>query len=124
MSAAIQIFNLLADGVEGGTVSRSGAPLPEGGFFVGGVVQSLIFESVDHANHPDALTAIAGFLTIADTPHVGFWVDTETGLVYVDLVDWFKSERDALHLARVRGEIAVWDIANAQEVRVGHVATV
>ena len=97
----------------GATVSRNGNDVPTAGFYVGGVVESLVFDSRDKIDFP----SVREFLGRADTPFVGFWLDTETGKIYFDLVDWYRSVRDALHLAKVRGELAVWDVACEAEIR-------
>ena len=48
---------------------------------------------------------------------IGSWTDTETGKVYLDHVEHYWDERIALNLAAVRGEIAIWDVANSKEIR-------
>lgn len=48
----------------------------------------------------------------------GAWLDTETGLTYFDVVTIVDSREEALALARSHGEIAVFDIAGAREIRI------
>jgi hypothetical protein len=48
----------------------------------------------------------------------GRWLDTETHIVYWDNVIVLSALADALDLAARLGELAVWDNANAQEIRV------
>ena len=97
----------------GATVSRYGNGTPTDGYYVGGAIKTLVVDSRSVIDFP----TVREFIGRADTPYVGFWVDSETDKIHFDLVDWYRSERDALHLARVRGELAVWDIANETEVR-------
>lgn len=49
----------------------------------------------------------------------GGWVDTETGLTYLDVVTIVDSKEEALDLAVQHGELAVYDIAGGQEIRTG-----
>jgi hypothetical protein len=49
---------------------------------------------------------------------VGRWEDTETGIVYWDNVIVLSALEDALDLASRLGELAIWDNANAKEIRV------
>jgi len=101
----------IAEGETGGTYSVDGHALPEHGFYVGGVVPSLI-------NPTKA--QLTEFIELAGADYVGFWVDDNDGEVYVDAVDWTPSKAAADRLADVRGEIAYWDIARKQETRVRH----
>jgi hypothetical protein len=50
--------------------------------------------------------------------YLGFWQDPETGFWYVDFVLHTYSMEHALTLARERGEIAIYDLANGTDVRV------
>lgn len=77
---------------EGGTFNLSGLPLPTDGYWVGG----------------------AEFGT---TNYLGWWRDSETGLVHLDGVNHFNTLAWAEKVGRDRGEIAIYDIANAREIR-------
>lgn len=101
----------------GGTVALNGLPLPTTGFFVGGATESLIFERLADVDPG----AIERYVTYAPSAYVGWWVDDETGKVYVDAVDWYANEFTASAIARTRKEIAVWDIARVREVRLTYV---
>lgn len=47
----------------------------------------------------------------------GRWEDTATGLVYWDRVRVLMDRTSALSAAQALGEIAIWDVENAQEIR-------
>lgn len=119
MSPASELVRSIAhcDATSGGTVALNGLPLPVTGFYVGGSVDSLIFDSVSVMNADE----IAKFTQSAPSAYVGWWVDDETGKVYVDAVDWFANEYEAARVARKRHEIAIWDIARERELRLRYV---
>jgi len=50
----------------------------------------------------------------------GAWVDTETGKTYFDVVTVLDSEEHALDLAVYHKEIAIFDLASGDEIRVEH----
>ena len=101
----------------GGTVSLANLPLPTTGYFVGGAVPELVFESFVTVNGPK----IVEFVESAPSRYVEWWVDTETGRVHVDAVNWYQEEFAAGAIARARGELAVWDIARNRELRLAYV---
>jgi hypothetical protein len=101
----------------GATISLYGSPAPVGGFYVGGSVESLVFGLGD----PIRFGPVRDFLSKIETDYVGFWLDDETGKTYFDAVDWYASESEALRVAAVRGELAVWDVLNDREIRVQEV---
>lgn len=47
---------------------------------------------------------------------LGTWVSE--GKVYIDIVESFPSEEDALYVARERGELAIWDSVDNVEITV------
>lgn len=49
--------------------------------------------------------------------YLGVWKDGETGKVWFDLVECVRSEKEAVELGKQRKQIAVWNIAQAKEVR-------
>lgn len=48
---------------------------------------------------------------------VGFWRDSASNRVYVDAVDVVETAAEAMNLGASRGELAVWDISMAREIR-------
>lgn len=103
------MFTKIAKGETGGTFSVDGKIVPNDGYFVGGAVPSLI--------NPTRAQVIE-FIETAGADYVGFWEDSETLALYVDAVDWTPSEAYARRLSILRSEIAYWDAARSQEVRV------
>ena len=79
----------------GGTIRlKSDLPLPTSGYYVGGG-------------------------TRAKADYIGWWVDSATGLTHLDWVNWYPSTQEsaARAVGQVRGEIAIYDIANDCEIR-------
>lgn len=48
----------------------------------------------------------------------GVWVDSETGIQYIDPVQWKLNLWDAFALARDNGELAIWNLYDNVEIRV------
>lgn len=76
---------------DGGTMSVNDSPLPTVGFYVGG-------------SRPGA-------------QFIGWWKDQETSKIHLDWVDCYADETLAREVGAIRGEIAIYDIANAKEIR-------
>lgn len=53
------------------------------------------------------------------TGWLGSWTDSATGLIYLDCVSVVADRARAIDEARALGEIAVWDFAACDEIRVG-----
>jgi hypothetical protein len=62
----------------------------------------------------DALT----ILDIEPMEYVGIWTDTDTNITYVDRSHHFIKKQTALDLAKHWEQLAIWDCANQDEVRV------
>lgn len=112
--ASEMISALINEGQEGGTVDRMGDALPTAGYWVGGVVPSLVIADYSESAHSQA---IRQFVESAPTRYVGFWYDRADGKLYVDAVDHVASCDLAEETGRARGEIAIWDIAAQDEIR-------
>ena len=102
----------LANRHEDGTVDAEGGPLHTDGFYVGGAVKSLVFDSVSSID----IGELGWFVGLNSARHYGVWADQRDGQIYFDVVDHVGTLADALRLGRERGEIAVWDIAEGEEV--------
>lgn len=63
------------------------------------------------ADHQDIL--------MSDGKVFGGWLDTETGITYLDVVTVLDSKELALDLAVQHGELAIYDLGNNQEIRTG-----
>lgn len=48
---------------------------------------------------------------------VGKWTDTVTGITHIDRVDWFPLLENAKRAGREYNQLAIWDIANGEEIR-------
>lgn len=103
----------LPDTPQGGTVRLSPLPLPTCGYFVGGGGRELVYDSFVTLDGPE----VAAYVAACPTDYVGWWMDSETGKIHIDWVDWTGSRSGAHWLGRQRGEIAIYDIANAKEIR-------
>lgn len=112
--AAVLAVDISGDG-EGGTFTLDGTETPTTGYFVGGVVPSLVIRNAREGFHYEIIRQFV--LDAPDGSMVGFWFDGDTGTCYVDVVDHVITEEFAKGVGRARGELAVWDIANAREIR-------
>lgn len=50
-------------------------------------------------------------------PCLGFWLDENTSRLYVDPIVNVEKLADAMNLGASNGELAIWDIALAREIR-------
>lgn len=97
-----------------GSISIHGTT-PEDGFMVGGashtvtvtpakfhegIVREFILSNAEKLSTPDY--------------YVGWW--THNGRIYLDVSNKVESSYTAVHIGRVRNEIAVWDVVNAAEI--------
>lgn len=48
---------------------------------------------------------------------VGKWTDHETGVTHIDRVDWFPHRETAVRAGRTWEQLAIWDIAAGEEIR-------
>ena len=53
--------------------------------------------------------------------YVGSWVDSDTGTLYLDVVEVFAREdiADAIAAGRDRNQIAIWDAGRGEEIATG-----
>lgn len=118
MKTAYELAEILADMVkagEDGTVDARGHGLPTEGYYVGGSTPSLVYPNVADVDRGEIAYWIG---TNEASRYYGVWVDSDTGKVYFDASTFMNYEQYAIPLAAARGEIAIWDIANGQEIRV------
>ena len=127
-SQSANIANAIAEmihaGESGGTVwSKIGArptaldlALERGaGWVVGGLVVPLVLASVDMANHPSGFGSLARWLDlerleVGSADGVGFWIDSEDGSVWFDVVEVYPSRKMALHAAKKSGEKEIFNV--------------
>lgn len=97
---------------EGGTVQLDGGPLPDRGYFVGGIVNALIID--DTFTPKSTMEALEVFVTYlrehTDVPYIGWWTDEQDGKLYVDGTSWYADEQEARRIGKSRGEIAIFDV--------------
>lgn len=93
---------------EGTTIDRYGDS-PDEGYVVG----------VEGIKDPKTLDDIREWVTkLEGTPYYfGSWRDSETGSVFYDAVEIYEDLQDALRAATERGELAIWDLTHAKEIR-------
>jgi hypothetical protein len=89
------------------------------GWVVGGVVVPLVLKSVDVANHPSGFGSLARWLEleyfeIGSSDGVGFWVDSDDGSVWFDVVEVYPSRRMAMHAARKSGEKEIFNVISGE----------
>lgn len=103
----------LPEAPQGGTVRLSGGALHAYGYYVGGVGRELVYDSLVTLKGSE----VRAFVADCTTDFVGWWVDSETGKIHIDWVNWFPRRPMAESVGRVRKEIAIYDIANAKDIR-------
>jgi hypothetical protein len=50
-------------------------------------------------------------------PCLGLWLDSSTGTLYVDPITHVEELATAMNLGATNGELAIWDLALAREIR-------
>lgn len=114
---ARELLSLARNG-SGGTVSLNGLPLPITGYFVGGRIPSLIMDVAEvesHGQHVATLQDLITFIARAGTPYIGAWRHGDE--IHFDAVNWYAELSMACTVGRIRGELAIWEIHNAREIR-------
>lgn len=119
----MNITQQIIENPKGGTVSLEGHELPVTGYFVGGIVSSLIIdEDALAADAQDNIGTFVDYLTdTVAADYVGWWTDEDTGALYVDGTTWHETEFEAGKVGRERHEIAIYDIARERELRLAYV---
>ena len=108
----------------GGTFTVNGyrGYTPDSGSMVGGLIDSLVFNP-DGLNESDIALIFMQYQaripqTVSGSVYFGSWIDPETGLWHLDASEHYDDIVDAVHVARERGELAIWDIDVNDEIRV------
>jgi hypothetical protein len=129
IDAAIETLMLETREGGGSTVSARGDKIPDTGYMVGGMTDSLIFGAdliMDKGHNSLAYQMIMQWmshnfsLATRTNTFLGGWIDTETCTMYVDLSEHFPSdmEQNAMAAAKEREEIAIWDLEKGEEIRI------
>lgn len=95
--------------------------VPTDGYMVGGEVASLILRPENPRPYLTTDAWLDQVWNVLTQPgyFAGIWTDTDTGDVYLDISRNVTDLYTALAIAEARGELAIWDVASAKEVRVG-----
>lgn len=108
------MINTILANRDGGTIALNGSELPTTGYFVGGITSALVYGPQDG---PEDVIEFVRYLDNLGAEYVGWWTDQETGALWIDGSDHFAQQWFAEGIARDRGEIAIYDIANQAEIR-------
>jgi hypothetical protein len=108
-----EIGRALLKGETGGTLPISTLPVPTTGYLVGGARPAVVADSFETLSGQ----AVIELADTSPTLYVGWWIDSDDGRIYVDAVNWYSIEGAARAIGKIRGEIAIWDIANESEIR-------
>lgn len=103
------ITNTLAN--NGGTF-RNGVNISDTlttGYVVGGIVSSVVVPVEDAQTLTDALECFTSAYDV-----VGTWL--HDGMIHIDAVEIIHNREDAIETGRVRGEIAIWNVADSEEI--------
>lgn len=89
------------------------------GWVVGGLVVPLVLKSADMAKHPAGHGSLLEwlnleYLEIGSADGVGFWIDSDDGSVWFDVVEVYPSRRMAMHAARKSGEKEIFNVITGQ----------
>lgn len=118
LASPATIVAAFAASPDGCTVpTRVGATVPATGYVVADARHGATLPRWDAAA---ASVWVASNLTSAD--YLGVWVDSATGTTYLDAVEIHADARHALTRAADQGEIAVWSLADAREIRLSDLA--
>ena len=105
--------DLTANRLMGGTWSMDGTPVPESGYVVSDPRYTLVLgPGVDMESIVPHWVA-----ALPDVRYVGVWTDGATGAVHVDVNDIISDLDAAVRTAQERREIAIWDLAGNEEIR-------
>lgn len=101
----------------GGTVFADTLAPVSTGFVVGGRWGAIVIEPEADCRQARESAFEAVRASCAPGLSVGWWLDTETGRVWVEAVDVVDTRPEALALAQARGELAIFDLSTEMEVR-------
>lgn len=109
----IRVLSVLRNTVErresGATVATRGES-PTNGFMVGGVAPELVMTN--------GTRDLPSWVARNSGEYFGIWRDDATGKYHADISEHYADRETAIEIARQRGEIAIWDLANGTEIRV------
>lgn len=103
----------------GFTIGIDDIPVPSEGYFVGKKSLSVLD---DYATKDQITSYIEEVRTLNEASptqnfFLGAWLDKESQKIYYDISEHFTLREKAIVEATRRGELAVWDIARSEEIR-------
>lgn len=105
----------------GGTFTPEGVAIfPAMGYAVGGLNYETVHTTLGQEFEDSVLYAMD--LAGEFNAFVGTWLDTDTGLWYVDLSRIYKSKERAISQAIAAGEKAIFDFSTGESIYVEEVA--
>lgn len=66
----------------------------------------------------DIRTLVRYYVNAYSAATLGFWRDTHTDVLYIDLINIFKDKDTALSVANQLNELAIYDFKNKKEIRI------
>jgi hypothetical protein len=89
------------------------------GYVVGNNQCSVIIENYGNNGLPELEQALQSLdnNTNGDNDTVGFWLDKNTGTLYIDAVVICPTLAEAMNLGAANGELAIWDADLGREIR-------
>lgn len=108
-------MNLLDSAVEngGGTFNSDGETFSGVGYVVGGKAPTLTLSAT--VIGPASVQMVDAWLFNNKSRFYGSWLDN--GTIYIDAVDIIDSLVQAEELGRSRGELAIYDMAAGEDIR-------
>lgn len=99
-----------------GTFSLAGDLVPDRGYMVGGCSFAAVTK-VDRMtlSHVHRFIRAHEDMLVEENMFLGAW--THEGSVYLDVSQWTSSFNLARSMGRVRGELAIWNLAEGVEIR-------
>lgn len=105
----------------GATIDLTGAPVSRShGYFVAGMPEGVA--TLDKGDTQAALDMLNFYFDLISTPEyessygkfLGTWIDGDD--LYIELSEYVPNKEIAMNLARERGELAIFDIANGESI--------
>lgn len=116
-----KIVDKITENLSGGTVRFDGGEVPATGYMVGHGEWGVSAPAMTATR--TLISEVVTYLT--DTlrvRYIGWWTDPETGRFFLEPSDWTADYNHAVALGAERGELAFFDIASGQDVRLDHAA--
>ena len=122
-STSTQIVRHLLNGAQtdGGATINHLSQVPRSGYCVG--LGGAVALDPSRSYFDQALQIVDDALAAEPRTTFGAWVDRKAGeygdfhVLYIEAVQVFDMEHLAMNVARARGELAIYDLANGVEIR-------